>query len=234
MSLPIVIEAPVRGEWLAPNTPGARVPSHGTDRFGARYAIDLIQVDWMRRGWPAYRRSLAHYLARGLTLQDYYCWGAPVVAPCDGLVVAAADGWPERVRTNLLADLRRAHDNARHFDPRQDDVRTIAGNHIIIQKEEGVYVALCHLQQGSVSVCCGQRVRTGQAIGSIGHSGNSMMPHLHMQLMDRCDIATAQGLPFAFARYEVFCDGRWKTVQNSVPDDRTRVRFVPAIIYSEK
>lgn len=42
---PIIVKFPLRGEWLSPNTPGTKVPSHGTDRFGTRYAYDFIQVD---------------------------------------------------------------------------------------------------------------------------------------------------------------------------------------------
>lgn len=81
---PITMTLPLRGEWMTPNTPGSRVPSHGTDLFGARYAYDFIQVDWTRRGLPAYRGSLARYLFRGVAVEDYYCWDAPVYAPCDG------------------------------------------------------------------------------------------------------------------------------------------------------
>lgn len=62
---PITMTLPLRGEWMTPNTPGSRVPSHGTDLFGARYAYDFIQVDWTRSGLPAYRGSLARYLFRG-------------------------------------------------------------------------------------------------------------------------------------------------------------------------
>jgi hypothetical protein len=30
MDTPVVVEFPLRGEWTAPNTPGKKVPSHGT------------------------------------------------------------------------------------------------------------------------------------------------------------------------------------------------------------
>ncbi|MBP1762425.1 MAG: family metallopeptidase, partial [Firmicutes bacterium] len=43
---PIIVEFPLRGEWLSPNTPGTKIPSHGTDQLGTRYAYDFIQVDW--------------------------------------------------------------------------------------------------------------------------------------------------------------------------------------------
>lgn len=64
MSNPIIVEFPLRGEWLSPNTPGTKVPSHGTNQLGTRYAYDFIQVDWNRIGNPAYRVGLMQYLFR--------------------------------------------------------------------------------------------------------------------------------------------------------------------------
>jgi len=37
----IIVDFPLRGEWVAPNTPGSKVPSHGTDQLGQRYAFDF-------------------------------------------------------------------------------------------------------------------------------------------------------------------------------------------------
>lgn len=37
MNKPIVVEFPLRGEWLSPNTPGAKIPSHGTNQAAVRY-----------------------------------------------------------------------------------------------------------------------------------------------------------------------------------------------------
>jgi hypothetical protein len=46
----VVVEFPLRGErWVAVNTPGDRIPSHGTDMLGQRFAYDLLMVD-TRRG----------------------------------------------------------------------------------------------------------------------------------------------------------------------------------------
>ena len=40
-----VVDFPLRGEWRAVNTPAERVPSHGTDYFGQRYAYDFMRFD---------------------------------------------------------------------------------------------------------------------------------------------------------------------------------------------
>jgi len=221
----IIVEFPLRGEWLSPNTPGTKIPSHGTDQLGTRYAYDFIQVDWERTGWPAYRVSLLQYLLFGVPLNEYYCWGKEVYAPCDGIVIQAEDGYRERERTNLFSDTSNAYKNAHYFDARKDDIRSIAGNYIIMECGEQVYAALVHLQTGSIQVSVGQRVKKGAVIGRVGHSGNSFAPHLHFQLMDSSDISTANGLPCAFEQYEVFLDGEWKKVVNGTPTNKERIKF---------
>lgn len=165
----------------------------------------------------------------GIAVEDYYCWDAPVYAPCDGVVVVAKDGWLERPRTNLRADVRNAYRNATRFNPRCDDVRMIAGNYVIIQYAERVFAALCHLRMGSVAVASGQRVNTGELLGRVGHSGNSYMPHLHFQLMDHLDIAVSHGLPCVFATYEVWRNGAWQCAENAMPRRKERIRFVQNI-----
>lgn len=222
---PILVGMPLRGEWFCPNTPGSKVPSHGTNRLGTRYAYDFVQADWTRRGWPAYRGGLPRYLLRGAALQDYYCYGQPIYAPCDGVAVQAQDGWPERPRTSLLADTANAYKNAHSFDPALDDVRRVAGNFVILKLAPGVYAGLVHMQTGSVRVRAGQAVKKGELLGRVGHSGNSYMPHLHFQLMDSADLTTANGLPCAFERYEALRGGVWETVENGMPRADERIRF---------
>lgn len=222
---PIIVEFPLRGEWLSPNTPGKKIPSHGTNKLGTRYAYDFIQVDWKRKGLPAYRVSLPQYLLFGVPLNEYYCWGQEVYAPCDGIVVQAKDGYKERERTNLLADMSHAYKIAHYFNPKKDDIQSVAGNYIIMKCGDQVYAALVHLQTESIRVSVGQSVKKGEVIGRVGHSGNSYMPHLHFQLMDSCDMSTANGLPCAFEQYEVFQNGEWKKVVNGIPTDKDRIRF---------
>ncbi|MGM0216087.1 M23 family metallopeptidase [Enterococcus sp. AZ109] len=222
---PLVVEFPLRGEWQSPNTPGTKIPSHGTDRLGTRYAYDFIQVDWDRRGWPSYRSSLAKYLTTGLPINDYYCWGKAIYAPCNGIVTTAEDNYPERTRTNLRSDLKNAYQNAHYFDPMTDDPRSVAGNHIIIKHTEKVYAAVCHLQTGSIQVTVGQSVKKGDFLGRVGHSGNSFGPHLHFQLMDSSDITKAKGLPCAFETYEIYQAGKWLETKNGVPTNRDRIRY---------
>ncbi len=35
---PVVVDFPLRGEWVAPNTTGITIPSHGIDALGQKYS----------------------------------------------------------------------------------------------------------------------------------------------------------------------------------------------------
>ncbi|MEQ8174599.1 MAG: M23 family metallopeptidase [Syntrophomonadaceae bacterium] len=222
---PVIIGFPLRGEWMAPNTPGKRIPSHGTDLLGERYAFDFLKVDWARTGKPFYQINLPQYLFSGVSLNQCYGWGQEIYAPCGGTITKAEDGYKERPIVNLFSDLSGALKNAHAFKPGKDDIQTVAGNYVIMKCSEHVYAAFAHMQTGSVSVAAGQAVKKGDLLGKVGHSGNSTAPHLHFQLMDSNDLLSAQGIPCAFEQYELYQDGEWETVFNCVPSDKDRIRF---------
>ena len=221
----VAVEFPLRGEWLAPNTPGTRIPSHGTDSLGETYAFDFLQVDWQRPGKPFYRTSVLTYLLAGVSLEMCYCWGQEVFSPCDGEIVTAKDGWPERQRVQLGSDVLYAIRNTSSFSLETDGLQKIAGNYIIMRCGANVYAAFAHFQTGSIRVVQGQKVRKGTPIGRVGHSGNSTAPHLHFQLMDSPDLVKAKGIPCVFEHYEVFREGQWIPVRQGVPSDKDRIRF---------
>ena len=49
----------------------------------------------------------------------------------------------------------------------------------------------------------GDRVVTGQPIGRLGNSGNSIGPHLHFGLIDELNPLTANSVPMVFDTYEL-------------------------------
>ena len=232
MSEPIVVDFPLRGEWVAPNTPGKKVPSHGTDWLGQRYAYDFVRTDPAAKGIRFYRPSLIHYLMRGVRLQDCFGWGQPIYSPVSGVVIHAEDGWPEHQPVHIVRDLLWSlRDNgltflkhALTFDPkRRRDFRSLAGNHLIIETS-AAYAFFAHARTGSIRVSAKEAVSPGQLLAEVGHSGNSTAPHLHFQLMDSGDLQKAQGIPCCFREYEVYRDGGWKAVENGIPKHTERIR----------
>ncbi len=224
MPTPVVVDFPLRGEWVAPNTPGTKVPSHGTDALGQRYAFDFVRTAPASGGLQFHNRSLLRYLVLGVPLQDCFGWGQPIYSPVTGTVVQASDGWPERNPVHLLRDLAVALKHGLTFDlKRAADLRPLAGNYIMIATDDA-YAILAHAQTGSVQVSPGDRVCPGQPLARVGHSGNSTAPHLHFHLMDDQDPRKAQGIPCCFREYEVLREGAWHLVQNSIPRDTDRIR----------
>lgn len=222
---PVIVEFPLRGEWMAPTTPGKKIPSHGTDQLGERFAFDFVQVDWGRSKTPFCDTDWFQYFFLGVPLNKFYGWGKEVHAPCDGEIIRVEDGYKERPRAHWVTDSLVALKNACAFNPARDGIQAVAGNYIIMRCDSNAYAAFAHLQNGSIKVSAGQMVGQGDVLGRVGHSGNSTAPHLHFQLIDSSSMLSAKGIPCAFEQYELYQDGEWKTVYEGVPSDRDRIRF---------
>lgn len=221
----VVVEFPLRGErWVAVNTPGDRIPSHGTDMLGQRFAYDLLQVD-SRRSLRDHPAGILRRLIVGIRTRDCYAWGAEIHAPFDGEIVRASDGLEERGWIHPVRELALVLKNAFTFSP--DRLPSILGNHVIMHSGE-IFAGFAHLVPGSVAVEAGQTVRRGDVLGRVGHTGNSTSPHLHFQLMDSPELITAKGVPCAFRAYEVLRDGGWERVENGVPRKVDRIRYLAA------
>ncbi len=217
----VIVDFPLRGEgWVAVTTPGDRIPSHGTDMLGQRFAYDLLKVD-SRKGVHFHPASTWRGNLIGGRTRECYAWGAPIHAPIDGEVVRAVDGIAERGWIHPARELAVVLKNALTFTPSR--LSSILGNHVILRRGD-LFAAFAHLQPGSVAVFEGQAVRTGEIIGGVGHTGNSTAPHLHFQLMDSADPMTARGIPCAFSAYDVLRDRNWTPVRNGIPRSADRIR----------
>ena len=63
-----------------------------------------------------------------------------------------------------------------------------AGNCVIILHDVGSYSLYGHMQNGSIKVKAGQRVKQGDVLGKMGNSGNSTEYHLHFEMSFTCPI----------------------------------------------
>ena len=131
-------------------TLNAAVPRYSAWR-GQSFGVDLVALDEFG------------LRVRGVQPADpsaYRIFGAHVLAPCAGLVVIAVDGLPDMQVPEV-------------------DSMHLAGNHVLLRCAQAD-VLLGHLQLGSVRVRPGAKVALGDWLGSVGNSGNTGEPHLHI------------------------------------------------------
>ncbi|HLS24322.1 MAG TPA: M23 family metallopeptidase [Beutenbergiaceae bacterium] len=183
---PVALAAPVRGRWVAMNSPGQGLPSHGTRSRGQYCAVDLC-----RPTTPS-TPPMVRWGLRGAAPQEYPSFGEPIHAMAAGVVVRSrANRRDHRARNTwpALVYMLTAEAVLRELG----GTGAVLGNHVIIEHDDGTFAAYAHLQRGSAHRQ-GERVEAGTVIGRIGNTGNTSMPHLHVQLMDRAEEDAAAGL----------------------------------------
>lgn len=119
----------------------------------------------------------------GVANEDSYTFGAEIISPVDGIVVHVTDSLPDK--------------KIRERDK-------LAGNYIIIQFQDTLFVALAHLKQNSIHVKQGDNVRTGDVLAQVGNSGNIDFPHLHIHVQNSAvyDIENTISFPFRFRKFK--------------------------------
>ncbi|MBN1980345.1 MAG: urea transporter [Chitinivibrionales bacterium] len=128
-----------------------------------KHAIDFIMVN------PDDNSSFRNM---GLQLDDYYCYGQPILSPISGVVIACHDGLAD----NPIGLV---------------DKENYWGNYVLIKSYLNYTVLICHLNQNSLSVKAGDTVVVGQTIANCGNSGYSPLPHIHIQ----CQLLPYLGVP---------------------------------------
>jgi Peptidase family M23 len=180
----IVIKPPLAGDgWLA--TAACCGPNPHRD---LRLAIDGLRIETGETFAVDWGRIKGNRLfeGNGSTNEQYFGFGADVLAVADGTVVFTQDGEPEQPPGEArLAETR----------------SQIGGNKVILQIAPKVFAAYEHLQAGSLTVKVGDKVKAGAVLAKLGNTGPSTGPHLHFGLLDRPDIFTGRALPFVLDRY---------------------------------
>lgn len=115
--------------------------------------------------------------------------GAPGNAIWQAAVTAPAAGVVERVRGDIADNPLGICNYAESW-----------GNFVCIRLDQGGYALVAHLQQSTIKVKPGTRVEIGSHLGSVGNSGRSPVPHLHLQVQSAPDLG-APTIPFRLANY---------------------------------
>ncbi|MEK7748176.1 MAG: M23 family metallopeptidase, partial [Nitrospirota bacterium] len=145
---------------------------------------------------PPWQHALDFYITEnaqsfreaGTKLEDYHCFGLPVIAPAYSQVVSLRNDLPDNT-------------------PGEVDTKNNWGNYVLLRLAgatcpaggaplvSGLYVLLAHLRQGSVLVYEGAWLQVGDQVASCGNSGRSPQPHLHLQVQASATLGSAT-LPF--------------------------------------
>ena len=208
---PVVISPPLRGgEWLAGNGPSnvsghrrALIPVDGQAHIAQRFAIDWVQLREDGRTFTGDQKENKNYRA----------YGTEALAVSDAIVVAVKDCIPE----NIPGPTSRAVPIT---------LETVGGNHVILDLGQGHFAFYAHLQPGSILVKVGDKVRRNQKLGLVGNSGNSTEPHLHFHISNANSPLGSDGLPYAFAEFEVQGKGwGWKSSGPQAATEKRRMEI---------
>jgi urea transporter len=154
---------PFRGEWVVTQGHDGAHTHQGIWRYGLDF--EVAPAEHGRGKAPS-------------QLQDYACYGLPVLAAGAGTVVSLVDG---------IEDNR----------PGEINTREVWGNVVVISHGVGLFSAYAHLQPRSILVRPGEVVTAGKEIARCGSSGRSPVPHLHFQLQ-RSSVMGSATLPVEF------------------------------------
>ena len=170
---------PFKGEWIVRwGGDNAAVNAHVANP-SQRRAADVEKVDSEGKD----RKG------DGTKNSDFFCFGAPVLAAADGTVVSAVDGVPDN-------------------EPGQMNPYFAPGNAVILAHEGGIHSMYGHLQQHSLKVKEGAKIKRGTVLGLCGNSGNSSQPHLHFQLQDGPRMESSWGVEPVFSEVRLTRDGK--------------------------
>ena len=165
------LRLPFDGEWLV-FWGGRTVEENYHAIVGdQRFAYDFLIV-----------RDGKSFRGDGTSLEDYYCWGEPILAPAAGTVVQTETG---------------------HVDmaPGEMDPSNPAGNYIVVDLGNDEYALFAHFMHDSIVVRAGDEVSRGDQLGQCGNSGNTSEPHLHFHIQDSPNFGEGNGKPAFFNSY---------------------------------
>lgn len=175
------------GSYFVAHGGSSPVMNHHFAVPAQRYALDVLQTNnWGTR-------------ASGLLPQEltaYHIFGAELLAPCTGEVLATESSFEDLTPPNM-------------------DPENAAGNYVSLFCQDATLL-IAHIQKGSLLVKAGDQVTVGQPIGKVGNTGNTSEPHLHLHAV-KGKVTTlegllfeAEGIPMTFEGRFLIRNDRWK------------------------
>ena len=186
---------PLRGVWYV----GWGASFHTGHRWAIpeEFALDIAKVG---------ESGLSHK-GDGTRFDDYYAYGADVLAAAGGHVIGAANDQSEDAsamqRPNETQEAHSARLQKEQGERLGKGLTRITGNYVMIDHGKNEYSLYAHLQPGSVRVYVGDEVKSGEVIGKLGSSGNSTEPHLHFHVCDKSDPLMCAGIPVSFSNVTI-------------------------------
>lgn len=165
--------------------------------YSMEFAVDIAQ----------YNEKQQLFYKENMEAEDHIVFGKEVFAIADGEVVDCYHRFP--VTSSWVWEERKLYFDEYGALPSQ------CGNYVTIKHSNGEYSFYGHMIMGSVGVNIGDKVKQGQVIGKVGHTGMSNCPHLHFQLMDGPDFSTARGLPCSFTNLVDVCGDSIGLIQDN-------------------
>lgn len=155
----------------------------GGDRVGVNYHAFTPDQRW------AYDLLIEPAGVGSRRLEDYGCFGKPVLAPARARVHLAENGEPDQTPGEAKMNFEKP-----------------IGNMVALALDTGTFVLIAHMKHGSVTVREGEQVEEGQPIGACGNSGVTSEPHIHIhhQRQDPRNrpLNFSEGLPLHFRDHD--------------------------------
>jgi murein DD-endopeptidase MepM/ murein hydrolase activator NlpD len=186
---------PLRGVWYA----GSGASFHTGHRWAVpeEFALDIAKIG----------ESGVTHKGDGTGFDDYYAYGADVLAAAGGRVTGIANDQPEDPSAmqgpNETQEAYFGRLQKEQAERLAKGLTAIAGNYVMIDHGKNEYSLYAHLQPGSVRVHVGDQVKAGDVIGRLGSSGNSTEPHLHFQICDKPNPLMCAGIPMNFSNVTI-------------------------------
>ena len=186
---------PLRGVWYV----GYGASFHTGHRWAIpeEFALDIAKIG---------ESGLSHK-GDGTRFDDYYAYGADVLAAADGRVTSVANDQQEdpsaMQRPNETQEAYFARLQKEQGERLAKGLTAITGNYVMIDHGKNEYPLYAHLQPGSVRIRVGDQVKAGDVIGKLGSSGNSTEPHLHFHVCDKPDPLMCAGIPVNFSNITI-------------------------------